>query len=479
MRKQVNISIGMRLFFATLILLCGCVAGKPEAGFILAGIVASLPTFKYSRWHRGILGEGFTDEQEKQIEKLLTKAGEKHKEVIKTEVEQAVSGVVKTADLEAKFLAMGLKDNVIKELTDAVTKQGEELRKYFERGQMAGKTVDEIVAEKADEIKKLATGDARIIKLDIPKVTKAPVLRTSFANNTAGVRIPGVGEIPFDMPIMRSLFRTASIGAGLNGTVRYFDQNAIVRGAASRAENAAAPESSIDWIERTINAEKIMDSIPVTKEAFNDIDFVRSEVDRLLNVNMSLKEDELLYSGDGVAPNIKGINIYAPSIQATLEAAPYIDTVEDANVYDLVAVLKVVIMNGRNSKYTPQIVLMNGADILKFKLLKSVADGHYILPPFISADGRLIDGITVIESSKVTAGTLTIGDFRFGTIYDAAGLTLEMGWINDQFVKDAMTIKATKRLCLLVRNVDLNAFGKLTSITRALAYLDPGVANPA
>jgi len=47
-----------------------------------------------------------------------------------------------------------------------------------------------------------------------------------------------------------------------------------------------------------------------------------------------------------------------------------------------------------------------------------------------------------------------------------------MGFIANQFINDMMTIKARKRTALLVRNVDLNAFAKVTDIPAAIALLD-------
>lgn len=80
-----------------------------------------------------------------------------------------------------------------------------------------------------------------------------------------------------------------------------------LHGAASVAEGATKPESAISWIERTCRIEKVADSIPVTKEALADIFFVQGEIRRLLEINLALKVDDLLYDGDGVTPNIKGV----------------------------------------------------------------------------------------------------------------------------------------------------------------------------
>lgn len=408
---------------------------------------------------------------EKELKALMDGLAQKNKEAIKVEVEAATAGIMKADELGAKLEAMGISAKEVKALTEAVEKQGEELRKYFEKGNGQSKSLDQYIEEKASEIVKIGRGEIHTLKIEIPKVNKTTVLTTAAGSSTLAMRLGDVGELAYLGSKLAPLFRKATIGPNMGGTIRYFDQSTVTRNAAGKDENTQYAESVIAWTEYSASAVKITDSIPVTKEAFNDFGFIKSELDRLMNINMALKEDQQLYAGTGVAPQLKGINVYATDKQATVVAAPYAGTVDNANVYDLIAVLRVILTTSKQSKYIPNVVLMNPADILKFKL-KKASDGHYILPPFIAANGMVIDSISVVETNQVTANTLTIGDFRYGTIYEAQGLEIEMGLIDKQFVQDAMTIKASKRELLLVRTADADAFAKLTDIDAAVAGLE-------
>ena len=260
---------------------------------------------------------------------------------------------------------------------------------------------------------------------------------------------------------MCSLFNAVNIGPGTGGMIRYFDQAAVTRGANTVLEGAQKPESAVSWIERALPVQKIADSIPVTKEALQDIPFIEGEIRRLLTVNLALKEDEQLYDGDGVAPNLKGVY----NIGVAFVSTPFADAVEAANLYDLITVVASDISANKRAKYKPNIALVNSADMLKLKTMKNT-QGNYILSPFGG------DGPRIVESSQVEANTMVVGDFRYGTIYDLEDVVIEMGFIDKQFIQNCITILAEQRLALLIRIGDEGAFRKVTNITTALADLE-------
>jgi HK97 family phage major capsid protein len=407
------------------------------------------------------------DEIKKLLEGLASKNGEAIKEAVRVALDATTAGLMKKSDLKAELETMGLKDSTIKELVDipgAVIKQGEEMRRIFQ-GKQTGKTVDEMVAEKSEAIKNIASGGPPV-KMT---VNKTLVTRATLNASTLGMRLPDVGQLAYPNTVMSSLFRHANVSPGSGGVIRYVDQVTATRNAAWVAEGTTKPESAITWSERLLPIEKVADSIPVTKEAWADIPFIQGEVRRLLEINLALKIDDSLYDGTGVTPEIKGVYTSAPAFVTT----PYADTVESANLFDLIAVVAADIAANRGSKYQPDTVLLNPMNMLGMSLSKNAYG--YLLPPFGSMqNGQIanIMGLKIIPSGQVTANTMVVGDFRYGTIYDLEDLTIEMGWINDQFIKNCFTILAEQRLALLIRTGDETAFRKVTNITTALADLE-------
>ena len=407
--------------------------------------------------------------------------GEVIENSVKKHVGEATKGLMTSEELTTKLEALGLKENAIAKLAEAVEKQGTELRKMLEGNGKPRivKSIDELVHENAEKIQKMASadkGDNFRMRVSA-NADKTIVERASVSSSTMAIRLPGIGQLATRNLVMDQVFPTVNLSEAdvkeSNGVIRYMDVNSETRNAAETAEKGTKPESAISGIERTAALQVIADTIPVTKQAYRSLGFVAGEIDRLLRRSHALRKDQQLYSGDGNAPNIKGIYTY--STAATLANLPNAGGLVDPNLYDLIANLAVYISNGdaatgKQGKYMANVVLMNPADILKYKLAKAV-DGHYILPPFISADGKVIDGVRVVETSVVTKGTLVLGDFNYGTIYQSEDLVIEMGWINDQFIKNQWTIRAEQELMLLVRNADLDAFTKITDIDAAVASL--------
>lgn len=411
---------------------------------------------------------GFTADQEEQLKKLLSGVADKHKSLVESEVKNSLKTVYESDEFAAKMRALGLEEKTIDKINDAIEKQGLKLQELGEKTPVAIKSLDELLKEKSSDIVKLASGDARQFKMTIPgEVVKTLVQRSAVSGSTQAMRLPEIGQLPYLGAVMTNVFRHAPVSPDSNGVIRYMDQANITRAADMKAEAAEAPESEIDWIERTLALEKIMDSIPVSHESFRDVLFIRSEVERLLNVNLALKEDQQLYAGSGIAPQIKGVSISATAY----DGSSLDDSVDSANVYDLIAAVRVIMTNSKQSKYAPNFVLMNPLDIFKYKVLKG-DDGHYLLPPFVGPDGKTVDSMPIIESSQVSANELVVGDSRYGTIYDLEDVQIEMGYVDDQFTKDTMTIKARKRMALLIRNVDADGFTLVNDITAGVAALE-------
>lgn len=400
------------------------------------------------------------------FEKIGKENGAKIEGSVKDAVSEATKGLLTSEKLTETLEKNGIKADTIETLTKAVEKQGIELQKFISgKGGSENKSIAQMLEEKKDELKALASGDKnRTIKMTV----KAPVLRASVTNTTQAMRLDDIGQVAYRGLTLSSLFRQRPVAPNSNGVIRYTDQSAPTRAAAAVAENNVFPESTFPWQEYTLNLQKIGDQVPVSVEAFNDVDYIAGEIQALLEINVRLKEDQDLWNANGVAPNIRGIFDYAQTYSAPDLA------LDDPNLYDLIVKVQESINSGRESKFRANTAIVSYADFNSL-LIKKAVDGHYVRPEWaqLLPDGTAnVNGIKVIPHALPTANTMLVGDFNWGEQFNMGDVEVEMGFIANQFINDMMTIKARKRTALLVRNVNLNAFAKVTDIAAAISALD-------
>jgi HK97 family phage major capsid protein len=244
-----------------------------------------------------------------------------------------------------------------------------------------------------------------------------------------------------------------------------WDESTTQRAAKMVAEGGTFPESKAAWIEKSIDLKKVGDSIPVSEEMLVDHARFAGELEGFLQTNVALIEDDQLLNGDGSGTNIKGLKASAVSYTATTEG------IQDASLYDLVPKVCESIVFGKGSKFQPNVVIMNLKEINKYKLKKD-ANNNYIMPPFVGNNGQMIDGLTVVENNNVDNNVCYVGDSRYGTIYEGAeGYSVTLGMVDNQFMQDMKTIKARKRMALLIKDSEATAWRKVSSISNALVTL--------
>jgi len=102
-------------------------------------------------------------------------------------------------------------------------------------------------------------------------------------------------------------------------------------------------------------------------------------------------------------------------------------------------------------------VVLNPADYYAMQLVKD-GEGRYLLPPFSTADGMIIAGLRVVANNGVTAGTFLVGDFKKDNLAIREELNIQIGYVNDDFTKNLVTILAELRAVNYIKTNHLNAF---------------------
>ena len=387
-------------------------------------------------------------------EKYLAEKRTFEKEERKKEIEEA------TKEIKTDVSSMNEKiTKSVEGLAEEVNSLSEKLK---EGNPNSENTMEKQISENKETLKEIAKGtSAKEV------VLKADTLRASIANNQQATDLAGVGQLAHRKLSLYDIFPKVQVSeSNNNGTIRYYDwdESTIARAAASVAEGVAFPDSTATFKKGSITIEKIGDTLPVSEEFFEDEAMFASELNMFLETNVALEVDSQLCNGDGTSNKLLGLYASIPAY------TPVASGITDANIFDLIVkVAEDITVNG-GAKYNPDTIIARKSVINQMKLKKD-GENNYVLPPFVSADGKNIDGMVVVESNIAPANTLVVCDKRFARIYEKGGVELSKGMVNAQFTEDMMTLKARKRLAFLIRNADKGGFRKVTSISAALTTL--------
>jgi len=419
-----------------------------------------------------------------EIQKLLDKVKEQNKEqfaAFEASIKELTAGNLDKDAAEKMFAEhfekMGLtEEGAFKEVHDALKNLSTEVQNLKIQKAAEATPFEQLknqLNENKDALKAISEGNREKfvkIKIDL-SADKANATRSSITSDYRGYQLADFGQVATRALVMYEAANVMPIDmTDSGGNVRYtdWDKDTISRAAAARAEGTAYPESTATWIGYSKPVQKIADSIPITKELLRDVKGVQGEIENFIRTNLLLQRDSDIYSGTGVAPAMTGWYTAATAWVPGSYSGPQ---TPNANIFDLIAVLRSDIMDNRQAKYMVNKVLLNPNDILRMDFSKD-DNGRYNLPPFISADGSVVKGVEVLESSIVTSNTLLIGDFTYARYYDAQTVELEFGYIGNQFRDDLITLKGSTFGLALIREADNDGFLKVTDITAAIAAIN-------
>ena len=222
------------------------------------------------------------------------------------------------------------------------------------------------------------------------------------------------------------------------------------------AEGAAKAQIDFELVLASAAVRKVTAYIKVSKEMLDDIPLMESEINQELSERINLTIDAQLLSGDGTGQNLTGIlanaTAFAPGSFATGQVNEVVTPIN-------ADVLRVAINQISIALFQANYIVMNPSDVTAMDLAKG-SDSHYILPPFSTNANTIVKGIPVIANTGVTEGEYLVGDFSKAGVRFREGLSFDVGYENDDFTKNFVTILAEARLVQRVKSNHYGAFVK-------------------
>lgn len=236
-------------------------------------------------------------------------------------------------------------------------------------------------------------------------------------------------------------------GTTNSGSVSYIRHEATTGKAAAQTPGEPKAELSAEWTKQTAPVVTLAGWMPVQNQQIQDFAQLRSLIDGVLRYQVKLEEEEQVIFGDGSADNLEGLLTVTGTqdIAANGRYVPGTTTIIDA--------IRMGITDVRTAGYDPNAVLMHPID-WETVLLAKGNDDHYIWVVVTDSNGSRIWGLRVVESVGAQERgvvnprrALIVGDFIQGAqLLDNMEINVQVGLIDDQFVRNMRTILAEERV---------------------------------
>lgn len=303
-----------------------------------------------------------------------------------------------------------------------------------------------------------------LINLDVKAVGTMSITSNYSGGQVALSQLEsGVARIVRRRPFLRQLINVAGT---ISKYITYIEQKNPEGDAGMTAEGALKSQADFDLVETSKAVKKVTAWIKVSKEMVADLPFMRNEIDTELMELVELKLDSQILSGNGTGDNLEGLLQNATA----WSAGGFALSIVAPNEFD---VLRVAIAQIQGLEFNANYILLHPEDCAKMELTKT-SQGEYTYAMSYIVDGIVrVKSIPVIENTGITAGTFLVGDFTKSNLRIREDLNVQVGYVNDDFTKNLMTILCEARAVHYVKSNHYGAFVKGTFSTAKTALLKP------
>lgn len=409
-----------------------------------AGGLFAMPASNYFGAPRVVFDKPSDQGSTKSVAEMATEIKAEHKQAVdavKAIAEEALgkakSGEQLTTSLKEQADAALIKMNG---LTESLADIEQKLARTSGQGDEAQKSLGEQFVED-DRVKAFAASGTSSGKVDMR--VKATI--TSATTNAAGsagagvqvTRLPGILELPQRRLTVRDLITPGRMDGN---SLEYVRETGFVNNAAGVAEGALKPSSDIQFDLVNTSAKVIAHWMKASRQILDDFSQLRSVIDQRLLYGLAYVEEAQLLNGDGTGQNLLGI---IP--QATAYTAPI--TLTSPTSID---VMRLAMLQAVLAEYPATGHVMNPIDWAWIETLKD-AEGRYIIGNPQGTISPTLWGLPVVTTQAIAVDKFLTGAFRLGAqLFDRWDARVELGFVNDDFIRNLVTILAEERLALAV-----------------------------
>jgi HK97 family phage major capsid protein len=265
-------------------------------------------------------------------------------------------------------------------------------------------------------------------------------------------RLPGILPLPQRRLTVRDLL---SQGRMDGNTLEYVKETGFTNNAAPVAEGAAKPESDLKFDLVSTSAKVIAHWMKASRQVLDDVAQLRSIIDQRLLYGLAYVEETQLLNGDGTGQNLNGI-----ITQATAYAAPF----DPAGTETGIDFIRLAMLQAALAEYPATGIVMHPSDWARMELLKD-GDGRYLIGNPQGTIAPTLWGLPVVATQAISIDKFLVGAFRLGAqVFDRWDARVELGYVNDDFIKNLVTVLAEERLALAVYRPEAFIYGDFGNV---------------
>lgn len=210
------------------------------------------------------------------------------------------------------------------------------------------------------------------------------------------------------------------------------------------------PESALTFTKDSETVKTVAHWVPITRQMLQDAAQMQTYVEGRLMDGLRLDESDQLLNGTG-GDDLTGI-LQTANIQVLdgtyFSGAAVNDAGQDnENFNRILRARRLVRTVGRARA---NFVVLNPADMEEFLSYTDGQRQYFGAGPFNGTSMTQLWGMRVVEDENIAANLALVGDGRFAAVWDRMQSQIFIDTINDQFVRNMLTILAEERLALTV-----------------------------
>lgn len=249
---------------------------------------------------------------------------------------------------------------------------------------------------------------------------------------------------PPDQPLLvRGLLMP---GTTTSNALEYPKEKLFTNSAAPQtAELAMKAQSDITFEMVSTTVKTIAHFMYASKQIMDDAPQLASYINGRLIYGLKYVEEQQLLLGDGTGQNLLGIVPQSTAFDETL-----MDTLEVAQPNKMDQ-LRAAMLQVQLALYPPSGIVLHPTDWAAITLLKD-ANGNYLIANPQSTVSQMLWSLPAVPSMSMPQGKFLVGAFQLGAqLFDREQANIAVSYEDrDNFVKNAVTIRAEERLALAV-----------------------------